>query len=146
MRWASPEAGRYVSAALRAQGLAVDEVRASAIPASMHELVDYDLVILNNVSGFDLSLAKMELLEAYVRDAGGGVVKIGGDRSYAAGGYYATPVERLLPVTMNVKTEVKIRACRSSSCWTAPAAWPRRPGARRRSPSRSVPPCRPSTC
>jgi Mg-chelatase subunit ChlD len=102
------ESGRYVSAALRAQGLAVDEVRAAALPSTMHELVDYDLVILDNVSGFDLSLAKMELLEHYVRDAGGGVVKIGGDKSYAAGGYYGTPVERLLPVTMNVKTEVKI--------------------------------------
>ncbi len=103
-----PEAGRYVSAALRAQGLAVHKVPASALPASMHELVDYDLVILDNVSGFDLSLAKMELLEHYVRDAGGGVVKIGGDRSYGAGGYYGTPVERLLPVTMNVKSEVEI--------------------------------------
>lgn len=103
-----PEAGRYVSAALRAQGLAVDEVPASALPANLHELVDYDLVILDNVSGFDLSLAKMELLEYYVRDAGGGVVKIGGGKSYGAGGYYGTPVERLLPVTMNVKTEINI--------------------------------------
>ncbi len=103
-----PEAGRYVGAALKAQGLAVDEVPASGFPASMHELVDYNLVILNNVSGFDLSLAKMELLDTYVRDAGGGVVKIGGDRSYGAGGYYGTPVERLLPVTVQVKTEVKI--------------------------------------
>jgi Ca-activated chloride channel homolog len=103
-----PQAGRYVTPALRAQGLAVDEVPASALPANLHELVDYDLVILDNVSGFDLSLAKMELLEYYVRDAGGGVVKIGGDRSYGAGGYYGTPVERLLPVTMNVKTDVKI--------------------------------------
>jgi Ca-activated chloride channel homolog len=104
----APNAGRYVTAALHAQGLAVDEVLAGALPASMHELVDYDLVILNNVSGFDLSLAKMELLERYVRDAGGGVIKIGGDRSYAAGGYFGTPVERLLPVSMQVKTEVKI--------------------------------------
>ena len=103
-----PEAGRYVSAALKAQGLAVHEVPASALPATLRELTDYDLVILDNVSGFDLSLTKMELLEYYVRDAGGGVVKIGGDRSYGAGGYYGTPVERLLPVTMNVKTEVKI--------------------------------------
>jgi Mg-chelatase subunit ChlD/uncharacterized membrane protein len=103
-----PEAGRYVSAALRAQGLAVDEVPATAFPASLRELVDYDLVILDNVSGFDLSLAKMALLEYYVRDAGGGVVKIGGDRSYGAGGYLGTPVEQLLPVAMNVKTELKI--------------------------------------
>ncbi len=102
------ESGRYLSAALRAQGLAVDEVRADQLPASMHELVDYELVVLNNVSGFDLSLAKMEMLEHYVRDAGGGVVKIGGERSYAAGGYFGTPVERLLPVTMQVKTEVRI--------------------------------------
>jgi Mg-chelatase subunit ChlD len=101
------EAGHYVSAALRAQGLTVDEVSASALPASMHELLDYDLVILNNVSAFDLSLAKMALLENYVRDAGGGVVEIGGDRSYAAGGYYGTPLERLSPVTMNVKTDVQ---------------------------------------
>ena len=102
-----PEAGRYLSAALSAQGLVVHEVLASALPSNMHELVDYDLVILDNVSGLDLSLAKMELLEHYVRDAGGGVVKIGGDRSYGAGGYYGTPVERLLPVTMNVKTEAE---------------------------------------
>jgi Ca-activated chloride channel homolog len=104
----APETGRYVSAALRAQGLAVDEVPATALPANLHELVDYDLVILDNVSGFDLSLAKMALLEYYVRDAGGGVLKIGGDRSYGAGGYFGTPVEQLLPVTMNVKTEIKI--------------------------------------
>jgi uncharacterized membrane protein len=103
-----PEAGRYVSAALRAQGLAVDEMPASALPANLHELVDYDLVILDNISGLDLSLAKMALLEYYVRDAGGGVVMIGGDRSYGAGGYRGTPVERLLPVTMDVKTEIKI--------------------------------------
>jgi Mg-chelatase subunit ChlD len=100
--------GRHVAAALAAQGLAVDEVGAGAFPAGMHELADYDLVILDNVSGFDLSLAKMELLEHYVRDVGGGVVKIGGDRSYGAGGYHGTPVERLLPVTMNVKTRVSI--------------------------------------
>ena len=103
-----PGAGRYVSAALRAQGLAVDEVPASALPASLHELVDHDLVILDNVSGLDLSLAKMALLENYVRDAGGGVVMIGGDRSYGAGAYHGTPVEQLLPVTMNVKTEIRI--------------------------------------
>jgi Mg-chelatase subunit ChlD len=103
-----PEAGRYVSAALRAQGLAVDEVPASALPANLHELVDYDLVILDNISGLDLSLPKMALLEYYVRDAGGGVVMIGGDRSYGAGGYRGTPVEQLLPVAMDVKTEIKI--------------------------------------
>jgi Mg-chelatase subunit ChlD len=104
----APGMQQHVSAALGAQGLDVHEVPATALPASMHELGDFELIILNNVSGFDLSLAKMELLERYVRDAGGGVVMLGGDRSYGAGGYFATPVERLLPVTMDVKSTIKI--------------------------------------
>lgn len=103
-----PEWGKYVTEALRAQGLGVDEVAGNALPVTMHKLTEYDLVILNNVTGFDISLAKMQLLDDYVRDAGGGVISLGGDKSYSAGGYYGTPVERLLPVTMDVKTEVKI--------------------------------------
>ncbi|MBS34724.1 MAG: hypothetical protein CMO26_02215 [Thiotrichales bacterium] len=103
-----PGWGRYVSEALRVQGLIVEEVAGTAMPSTLHELTDYDLVVLNNVSGFDLSLSRMELLEDYVRDAGGGLINLGGDKSYSAGGYYGTPVERLLPVTMDVKTEAKI--------------------------------------
>ena len=99
---------RFLPDALEAQGLEVDERSASALPSTLHELVEYDLVILDNVSGFDMSLDKMEQLERYVRDAGGGLVKLGGDRSYSAGGYYDTPVERLLPVTMDIETEVRI--------------------------------------
>lgn len=100
--------GQYVSAALRTQGLLVDEVLGTAMPGTLHQLADYDLVILDNVSGFDLSLAKMALLEDYVRDAGGGLISLGGDKSYGAGGYYSTPIERLLPVSMDLKTEVRI--------------------------------------
>ena len=103
-----PDWGQYVSDALRAQGLSVDEVPGNALPVTMHQLSEYDLVILNNVTGFDISLAKMQLLEDYVRDAGGGVISLGGDKSYSAGGYYGTPVENFLPVTMDVKSEVKI--------------------------------------
>jgi hypothetical protein len=38
----------------------------------MHQLGDFDLIILNDVSGFDLSLSKMQQLERYVCDFGGG--------------------------------------------------------------------------
>ena len=98
----------FLPDALVAQGLEVDEVVASVLPSTLHELVEYDLVVLDDVSGFDMSLEKMEQLERYVRDAGGGIVKLGGERSYSAGGYYDTPVERLLPVTMDIETEVRI--------------------------------------
>ena len=99
---------RFLPNALEAQGLEVDELAASALPSTLHEFIEYDLVILDDVSGFDMSLDKMEQLERYVRDAGGGLVKLGGERSYSAGGYYDTPVERLLPVTMDIETEARI--------------------------------------
>ena len=102
------DAGRFLPEALEAQGLQVDEIPASALPPTLHELIEHDLVILDNVAGFDMSLDKMEQLERYVRDSGGGLVKLGGSRSYSAGGYYETPVERLLPVTMDVETEIRI--------------------------------------
>lgn len=103
-----PGEGDVFTAALRTQGLQVDELPASAMPQALNALVDYDVVMLNDVSGFDLSLGKMETLERYVRDAGGGLVMLGGPRSFAAGGYFATPIERTLPVDMDVRTEVKI--------------------------------------
>ena len=42
----------------------------------------------------------MENIEKYVRDLGGGVLVIGGAQSYGAGGYFRTPLERILPVDM----------------------------------------------
>ena len=89
----------------------------------MHQLVDFDLVVLDNVSGFDLSVQTMEVLERYVRDTGGRLLMLGGDASYGAGGYYGTPIERVLPVDMDVPTEVKIPSLAVIICWISQAAW-----------------------
>jgi uncharacterized membrane protein len=56
--------------------------------------------VLDNVPALQLSHAKMESIEKYVRDLGGGLLVIGGSQSYGAGGYYRTPLERVLPVEM----------------------------------------------
>jgi uncharacterized membrane protein len=94
--------------ALQVQNIDVDAIQAAQFPAQHRQLDNYDLVILNNVSGFDLTLAKMELLERFVRDSGAGVISIGGTDAYGAGGYYATPIEALLPVDMDIKTDASI--------------------------------------
>jgi uncharacterized membrane protein len=57
-------------------------------------------LILDNVPAFQLTHAKMENIEKYVRDLGGGLLVIGGSQSYGAGGYFRTPLERILPVEM----------------------------------------------
>ncbi len=40
--------------------------------------------------------------------AGGGLIMVGGEESFGLGGYYRTPVEEALPVTMEVKQKLEI--------------------------------------
>ena len=44
----------------------------------------------------------MQILQAYVRDLGRGLVVSGGENSYGVGGYANTPLEQTLPVTMDI--------------------------------------------
>ena len=95
-----PESQRFFGRVLRAQDFAVTQSRAEAAALGLAELASYDLVVLDNVPAFHLTHAKMENIEAYVRDLGGGLLVIGGSQSYGAGGYFRTPLERILPVDM----------------------------------------------
>ena len=97
---AEKDSQRFFSRALRAQGYAVVNATPQAYPMALGELSSFDLLVLDNVPAFQLTHAKMESIEKYVRDLGGGLLVIGGSRSYGAGGYFRTPLERILPVDM----------------------------------------------
>jgi uncharacterized membrane protein len=97
---AQRESQRFLSRVLQVQGYAVVESAPEANPLTLPELSSFDLLVLDNVPAFRLSHAKMETIEKYVRDLGGGLLVIGGSQSYGAGGYYRTPLERILPVDM----------------------------------------------
>jgi len=91
---------RFLADVLRVQGYLVVVSEPQAHALSLPELSSFDLLVLDNVAAFQLSYAKMENIERYVRDLGGGLLVIGGSQSYGAGGYYRTPLERVLPVDM----------------------------------------------
>lgn len=97
---AENESQRFFSRALRAQGYSVVDATPQTYPMALSELSSFDLLVLDNVPAFQLTHAKMESIEKYVRDLGGGLLVIGGSRSYGAGGYFRTPLERVLPVDM----------------------------------------------
>ncbi|RMF87005.1 MAG: VWA domain-containing protein [Nitrospinota bacterium] len=94
--------------ALQTQGILVEARPWTELPDTLHGLLAYDAILFDNVSGLGLSLAKMELLERYVRDGGGGFLMLGGDQSFGAGGYYQTPVEALLPVNMDIPSRMTV--------------------------------------
>jgi uncharacterized membrane protein len=93
---------------LTVQGLSPELRRWTELPQGLSELLQYDAVMLDNAPGLGVSLAKMEAIEKYVRDGGGGLIMLGGDRSFGPGGYYRTPMERALPVNMDVPAKMTI--------------------------------------
>jgi uncharacterized membrane protein len=94
--------------ALRSQNLQVEMVGPEALPTTADGFNKYDSVILSNVSALRMSKRQLELTRNYVRDHGGGLVMLGGDESFGVGGYYRTPVEEALPVTMEARQKVEI--------------------------------------
>src|SRR5204862_4333632 len=62
-------------------------------------------IFLSNVAAGDLSADSQKLLESAVRDFGVGLVCVGGDQTYAAGGYRGTPLEAVLPVNMELDSK-----------------------------------------
>jgi len=97
-----------LTAALRAQHVNVDLVDAERIPKDAQGLQKYDGVILSNVSSLKMTKKQMEGIRDYVREQGGGLIMVGGEESFGLGGYYRTPIEEALPVTMEVKQKVEI--------------------------------------
>ncbi|MFQ5742110.1 MAG: VWA domain-containing protein [Acidobacteriota bacterium] len=102
-----PESSRYLRQALRGEGLEIVSGGAASLPEEMASLERFDAVILSDVPSASLSEKKMRALEAYVRDAGGGLLFAGGETSYGDDGYSGTPVEEILPVWFRIREKRK---------------------------------------
>ena len=93
---------------LTIQGLHLVLKTISDLNGSIYDLLEYNAIILNNVPGQSLPFTTMENIERYVKDMGGGLLMIGGDKSFGAGFYKKTPVENVLPVYMDAPTELQL--------------------------------------
>lgn len=100
-----PDESPQLMLALRATGLNADRITPAQLPGSLARLSNYASIVLVNVNAKNLSPRKMEMLQSYVRDLGGGLVAIGGPQSYGMGGYFRTPLEETLPVEMQIKDQ-----------------------------------------
>ncbi|MGV3771636.1 MAG: VWA domain-containing protein, partial [Verrucomicrobiales bacterium] len=100
-----PESDRQLAEALSQSKLEVKLADVTAFPATLAEMQSYDAIFLSNVAAGDLGADLMRLLESAVRDFGVGLVCIGGDQAFAAGGYRDTPLERALPVDMELSSK-----------------------------------------
>lgn len=100
-----PDEAPQLGLALQATGLVVDRIAPADFPSSLEQLSNYATIVLVNTNAKNLTPRKMETLQSYVRDLGGGLVVVGGPQSYGMGGYFGTPLEETLPVEMQIKDQ-----------------------------------------
>jgi uncharacterized membrane protein/Mg-chelatase subunit ChlD len=72
------------------------------MPTDIAQLQPFDAVILANVPKDALTEEQQSLLERNTHDFGAGLVMLGGPNSFGAGGWMNTPIEKALPVDMQI--------------------------------------------
>ncbi len=102
---ADPDEDKALAAALQSSRLQTSLVGVNGFPGTLAEMQSYDAIFISNLSAGDLGNDRQKLLESAVRDFGVGLVCVGGDQAYAAGGYRGTPLESTLPVSMELNSK-----------------------------------------
>lgn len=94
-----------LTALLRAGGLSVIAGPPEEFELSPAELSGYSAVILENIPAEQLGQRGMETLAEWVKATGSGLMVTGGKNSYGQGGYYKSPLEPILPVSLELRQE-----------------------------------------
>ncbi len=100
---ATPDAG--LTALFKAGGLDVRGRTPQSFSGTFDQLGGFSAVVLDNVPADDLDEAALAHLAAWVRAAGGGLMITGGRRSFGPGGYFRSPLDAILPVSMELRQE-----------------------------------------
>jgi Mg-chelatase subunit ChlD len=85
-----------------------DVVSPRMAPTTLENLRKYESVVMMNVSKSDLPQGFDDMLEQYVRQLGRGLLTVGGDESYALGGWADSTLEKILPVNVYQRDEGEI--------------------------------------
>lgn len=94
--------GANIAAALAARGIDVEVRDLSRFPTT-EDLPGIDSLVLVDVAASSLATKQTDVLSAYVKDLGRGLVTVGGESSFSLGGYDGTPLEELLPLDSEIK-------------------------------------------
>lgn len=92
-----------IARALSAAGMHV-QTRAEG-PVTLADLSGAAALVLEQVPADRLGHAGMEAIAQWVEHLGGGLVLTGGRRGFGVGGYHRSPIERVSPVTMEIRDE-----------------------------------------
>jgi Mg-chelatase subunit ChlD len=90
---------------LTSGGMAVQPRLPADCDWSLDQLAQYSAVVLENVPADKITNRGMESLASWITETGAGLLMTGGKQSYGPGGYFKSPLDPLLPVSMELRQE-----------------------------------------
>jgi len=95
--------GGNLSSIIEDTGVEIETISPDKLPTALSSFIQYQSIVFNNVPATVVSENQMNMIEKAVKEFGTGFVMTGGDESFGLGGYFKTPIEKLLPVDMDIK-------------------------------------------
>lgn len=96
---------RLLNNVLNNAGIKAETTDGTGIKWSLEFLNRYCGIVLENVPSSQLGVPAMELIAEWVKETGTGLMFTGGKNSYALGGYYQSPFDSIMPVSMELRKE-----------------------------------------
>lgn len=99
---------------MRRNDVSVDMLTTDQLFSTLDELIPYDLIVLGNVprsggedveTGFTFSDEQINMLVDNTERMGSGLLVLGGDRSFGAGGWNSTKLEEALPIDFEIRND-----------------------------------------
>ena len=90
---------------LSAGGLKVKVAPPEDCDWSLDSLAQYSGALIENVPAGKITDRGMETIASWVSETGAGLMMTGGKQAYGPGGYFKSPLEPLLPVSMELRQE-----------------------------------------
>jgi Ca-activated chloride channel homolog len=98
-----PASAGYLRGALTGEGMEVTLGSTASLPSARRAYAPYDAVIISDVERRQISETQMTALEEWVSEDGGGFLMVGGESVYGKDGYNDSTIEKILPVTFEIK-------------------------------------------
>ena len=96
----TPHDQSLLASLLERRGIEVNVIAPRALPKTIEGLLGYHCVIFEEITGAGIHAPRLDVLERYTREYGGGFVLVGGARTFGDVRLKRTALQRLLPVTL----------------------------------------------
>src|SRR5215813_5359670 len=101
----SPSSSSGLARLLSAGGMKIKISAPEDCDWSLDSLAQYSGVLIENVPAEKITTRGMESIASWVSEAGAGLMMSGGKHAYGPGGYFKSPLEPVLPVSMELRQE-----------------------------------------